>query len=170
MLMSVFDPRTSTAYDWGAHMSETELALLVQSAEAGDPDAQFSLGVRCAVGDGVTQDLPQARTWYGLAAEQGHPEAAFNLAAMWLHGEGGSRRVENANAAFARASELGSPDASVWLGETRLEAGDFTAAIGFFRRALDQGDLRGLREIAMILKADHCPLEKSEIGNPLWRK
>lgn len=39
-------------------------------------DSQFNLGVLCARGLGVAQDLGQAWVWFSLAAAQGDAEAA----------------------------------------------------------------------------------------------
>ncbi len=48
-------------------------------ANAGDADAQFSLGVMYDVGRGVPQDDVEAVVWYRQAAEQGHASAQHSL-------------------------------------------------------------------------------------------
>ena len=48
-------------------------------ANAGDADAQFSLGVKYDNGEGVPQDDIEAASWYRQAAEQGIAAAQYNL-------------------------------------------------------------------------------------------
>ena len=47
--------------------STQELADLRDRAEAGDADAQFTLGEFYTAGEGVLQDDVEARRWYNLA-------------------------------------------------------------------------------------------------------
>ena len=47
--------------------STQELADLRDRAEAGDADAQFTLGEFYTAGEGVPQDDVEARRWYNLA-------------------------------------------------------------------------------------------------------
>ena len=67
--------------------SEVSRALR-SSAEQGDAEAQFDLGLMYALGDGVAQDDAEAVRWYRLAAEQGHAPAQYSLGAMYAMGEG----------------------------------------------------------------------------------
>ena len=46
-----------------------------KSAQQGDADAQYNLGVMYHNGDGVEKDYVTAYKWWTLAAEQGHEEA-----------------------------------------------------------------------------------------------
>ena len=52
--------------------SEESFEDLIALAEAGDPDAQYNLGVMYANGRGVTQDDTEAVRWYRLAADPGY--------------------------------------------------------------------------------------------------
>ena len=45
------------------------------SAEQGDAEAQFNLGLMYSEGQGVPQDDKEAVKWYRLAAEQGDADA-----------------------------------------------------------------------------------------------
>jgi TPR repeat protein len=47
------------------------------SAEKGDADAQFNLGVAYSSGKGVPKDETEAIKWYRKAAEQNHTRAQF---------------------------------------------------------------------------------------------
>ena len=64
----------------------TELRRL--AAEQGDARAQFALGVRHLVGEGVPQDDAEAVHWIRLAAEQGHAVAQALLGNMYADGLG----------------------------------------------------------------------------------
>lgn len=57
-------------------------------AEAGDPDAQYQLGIMYYRGEGVMQDYREAADWYQGAAEQGDTEAQLNLGLMYAQGLG----------------------------------------------------------------------------------
>ena len=54
----------------------TDIRML---AEAGDANAQYSLGMKHLGGRGVPQDFAEALRWIRLAADQGHVEAQRNL-------------------------------------------------------------------------------------------
>lgn len=62
------------AYDTADY--DTALREVQPLAEAGNPDAEYSLGVMYYLGQGVTQDLVQAHRWLALAADQGKALAA----------------------------------------------------------------------------------------------
>ena len=55
---------------------------MLQLAEAGDAELQFSLGVMYEHGEGVRQDYAEAVRWYRKAAEQGDSDAQHNLGGM----------------------------------------------------------------------------------------
>ncbi len=57
-------------------------------AEAGDPLAQYNLGVLYEAGQGVVQDPVEAVKWYRLAADQGLGSAQYNLGLAALLGRG----------------------------------------------------------------------------------
>src|SRR5437764_3276375 len=52
---------------------------LTTLAGAGDPEAQYRLGLLYARGKGVLGNLGDAVVWYRRAAGQGHPEAQYQL-------------------------------------------------------------------------------------------
>ena len=58
------------------------------AADQGDADAQYSLGVSYANGEGVPQKHREAVKWYRKAAEQGDAKAQFNLGRRYALGEG----------------------------------------------------------------------------------
>ncbi|PSH05221.1 MAG: hypothetical protein CXZ00_03470 [Acidobacteria bacterium] len=64
------------------------LAELRKQAEQGDARAQFNLGDRYYLGDGLPRDEAEAVRWYRKAAEQGHAQAQYNLGWMYDNGDG----------------------------------------------------------------------------------
>lgn len=64
------------------------LDQLKQLAENGDAAAQNSLGLRYAMGDGVTLDERQAFRWFTRAAEQGNVPAQSKLGSLCFSGRG----------------------------------------------------------------------------------
>ena len=53
-----------------AQPSAQELADLHASAESGEAEAQYNLGLRYATGEGVPQDNVEAHMWLNLAASR----------------------------------------------------------------------------------------------------
>lgn len=58
------------------------------SAEQGDANSQYSLGVMYDLGQGVLQDYKEASKWYRLSAEQGDANGQWSLGTMYRDGQG----------------------------------------------------------------------------------
>jgi hypothetical protein len=72
-----------------APLSEAQtLNQLTELAHHGSPAAQYSLGMRYNLGDGVKQDYTQAAQWFSRAAEQGHVLAQGALGEYYNYGRG----------------------------------------------------------------------------------
>jgi TPR repeat protein len=70
------------------------LSYLLPCAQAGDPAAQYIVGVIYDVGEGVLQNDVEAARWYRRAAEQGVAQAQYSLGESYASGEGlGSKRA-----------------------------------------------------------------------------
>jgi GAF domain-containing protein len=68
--------------------SANKLEGLQKLAAAGDPVAQFDLGMRYWTGDQYPQDYAQAVRWFSLAAEQGNVAAQATLGDCYWAGRG----------------------------------------------------------------------------------
>ena len=68
--------------------TETELAELRASAEQGNEDAQFYLGVRYSNGQGILQDHDEAIRWFEHGAEQEDTRAMASLGLKYQEGVG----------------------------------------------------------------------------------
>ena len=93
---------------WCPPQDAEHASLLIQAAELGSVEAQRDLGCCYATGDdGIEQNLPLARLWYGRAAEAGHADAQYNFGSMLLLGEGGPPEPEAGIAWIRQAAAQG---------------------------------------------------------------
>ncbi len=67
---------------------EQDLDTLRLAAEQGDAEAQDSLGLLHALGQGVSQNMTEAVRLYRLAADQGYAPAQINLGNILSDGRG----------------------------------------------------------------------------------
>ena len=95
---------------------EREMVKLRMRGQAGDPEAQASLGIIYYLGVGVPMDLDQAQFWLRKAAEQGHPGAQVKLAAMCFLGQGTPVDLAQSADWFRKAADQGEPHAQACLG------------------------------------------------------
>jgi TPR repeat protein len=77
------------------------------AAEGGSAQAQFSVGVLYASGDGVQRDLAQAVHWYRCAAEQGDAAAQNNLGVLYATGQGVAQDEDEALSWYRKAAAQG---------------------------------------------------------------
>jgi TPR repeat protein len=84
---------------------------LVKKAEAGDAEAQNTLGMSYLMGSGITQDPKKAVTWFKKSAEQGSASAQCSLAACYSSGIGADIDEEKAVKWYAKAAKQGNEDA-----------------------------------------------------------
>lgn len=75
-------------YNFGVQAQDVDIQEIMQLAQAGDANAQQSLAVLYATGDGVELDQAEAVKWYTLAAEQGNAEAQTTLGVHYALGLG----------------------------------------------------------------------------------
>ena len=89
-------------------------------ADAGEAEAQFSLGLKYANGPGEAQDYSQAAEWYLKAARQNHCMAQFNLGMMYSKGQGVAQNEDDAAAWILKAANQGDAGAQFVLGIKHL--------------------------------------------------
>ena len=87
--------------------------LLSPLAQAGNRDAQASLGYLYEIGRGVPQDQTQAALWYRRAADQGQPFAQYQLGLLYDKGHGVPQDVVEAEKWLILATAAGAPPATV---------------------------------------------------------
>ena len=82
-----------------------------KAAEQNVADAQFSLGVCYAIGQGVTKDDAEAVKWFRKAAEQNLADAQYNLGVCYDSGEGVAKDEVEAYKWWLLAAGQGNDDA-----------------------------------------------------------
>lgn len=96
--------------------TESGLGKTLASAEEGDADAQFALGLKFSTSAGNAFDPVQAAQWYRKAADQNHSLAQFNLSVMFARGQGVPRDNAAALIWTRKAAERGDAGAQFSLG------------------------------------------------------
>jgi len=81
--------------------------LIKKSAELGNIEAQYNLGLIYETGEGIQPDYVKAIKWYRKSAEQGNSNAQFSLAMMYLYGRNVSQDNVEAMKWLIRASDQG---------------------------------------------------------------
>lgn len=98
------------------------LNYLRRSAEAGDADGQYQLGLFLAR-QGPAQNVSEALDWFVKAGKQGHLGAQVASAAHLLEGKGVKADRQAGVALLERAARLRDPVANYLLGQAHLTAG-----------------------------------------------
>lgn len=118
---------------------EAARAAWTPLAQAGDPEAQYRLGLLHDLSGGRPEAAALAYHWYRAAAAAGHPAAQFNVAVMHDSGRGVGRDQAEAALWYGRAAAHGHPRARYNLGQL-YEAGEgvprnLDAALVWYRAA-----------------------------------
>jgi FkbH-like protein len=108
------------------------------AARAGDPEAQYRLGLAHARGEGVIRHPPDAVRWYRRAAEQGHLEAQFQLSLIFLHGQPGAGE-DWYRAAVACDRQAAEWNRDIWFSAGMSVPSDYVEALRWSRLAAEQG-------------------------------
>ena len=94
------------------------LALCLEGARAGDPDAQADVGNFYVQGKHVAKDTALARAWYEMAVSGGRQRnAAFTLGQIYWFGEAVPRTPAKAAFYWKIAYDGGRADAAILLGD-----------------------------------------------------
>ena len=73
---------------WALGQNPDPITGIRLQAEQGDAFAQYNLGLRYDIGEGVLKDDAEAVRWYRLSADQGNASAQNNLGLRYDNGEG----------------------------------------------------------------------------------
>lgn len=138
---------------WAANQRTEALQLYRTAAERGNLRAMVSLGLILEAGDGVPKDVRGAYALYERAAAGGSPDGAINLAVALMQGVALPRNVPRAIELLTTASGQGSAIATFNLGVLAEQGAGGTQdqALGYFRKAVELGDVRGYRAAAVLL-------------------
>ncbi len=140
------DPLQQASADWDAGRFERAVARLQPLAEAGNPAAQYRLGLAHAQGRGVARDPVAALAWWHKAGIQGNPDAQYQLGEAYLEGRGVEQDAGLASAWLARAAAREHAPATYRLamlyqarGETLADEAQRRSALVLLERAAEQG-------------------------------
>ncbi len=105
----------------------SEFKLLAPLAAAGNPDAQYNLGVLYNKGLGVPKNYTAALQWYRKAVSQGNALARLSLGVMYATGQGVRQDYLQARVWFILAVE-GIPESDATHHATAVDYRDRVAA------------------------------------------
>ena len=119
-----------------------ELLGWIQSAEAGNADAQALLGLYYFNGIGVERDYNQAVVWLTKAAQQGNVHAQVLLGNCYLNGWGITQDYKQAITWLTKAANQGNAEAQyslgLWYFEGTLVERDYNQAVVWLTKAAQQ--------------------------------
>jgi len=95
----------------------TALNVWIESAKAGDAEAQYYVGTIYEKGPTGKPDFLHAIAWYEKAADQGYGQAAMNLGRLYEKGLGVNKNAKEAFQWYARASGLDESGLSMLINE-----------------------------------------------------
>lgn len=125
-------------------------------AKAGNPAAQYNLGLMYAHGFGVARDDALAVEWYRMAAAQGYAKAQHNLAVHYQNGRGVARDYAAAARWYRKAAEQGEAAAQNNLAMLCLQGlgveKDRVQAVQWAARAARQGNAAAKRNLDRLLE------------------
>ncbi|MEM7318185.1 MAG: caspase family protein [Pseudomonadota bacterium] len=129
------------------------VTLYNQAAERGDLRAMVSLAQLYDSGTGVPQDSGRALELYQRAADGGSLDAMINLAVTLFEGSAVPKDDARALSLLQRAASEGSAKATFNLGVLAQDgmAGTPEDALGYFRKAAQEGEHQGYLAAAILL-------------------
>lgn len=164
------DPLMQASVDWDAGRFESAVARLRPLAEAGNPAAQYRLGLAHAQGRGVARDPVAALAWWHKAGIQGNPDAQYQLGEAYLEGRGVEQDPGLASAWLARAAAHEHALATYRLallyqarGETLADEAQRRSALVLLERAAEQGHPQAQARMGEVY-AEGLGVER----DPLW--
>lgn len=141
------EQETYTDADLLKPLTQQELAALTKKAEAGNAEAQFTLGMMHRDGYHYDKDgkslNDEATEWLQKAANQGHAKAQFNLGVAYSLGRGVTKDTAKAVEWYQKAAAQGNTSAQVELGWMHYKGEsiprDDTKAVEWFSKAAAVG-------------------------------
>ena len=118
----------------------TALREFKKLATAGDPNAQFNVGLMYANGQGTAQNIKEALKWYHLAANQNDISAQINLGIMYATGQGVELDYKEAAKWYRMAADQGVASAQFHMGVMHATGQgvpqNYEEAINFYQAAI----------------------------------
>ena len=123
-----------------------------RKASSGDNKAQLNLGLMYLVGEGVTQDLAQAKKWFRKSAIQGNASSQFNLGVMYFDGNSvvSINDVKNAIFWFTKAANQDYPGAMNNLALAHIANNNIDSGLLWLEKSANSGSGYGAYLLADI--------------------
>lgn len=152
----------------------TALKYLRPLAQQGNAQAQYSLGVMCQNGQGVSKDLKQAVSWYRKSAIQGDATAQYNLGYMYNLGSGVGKDEKQAYIWYRKAALQGEPMAENNLG-VAYESGlgvarDYTQALKWYKKSAAQGVAFAQRNLGVMYDMGQGVAKNQKLAQSWYRQ
>lgn len=129
-------------------------AFYLARAKAGDPVAQYDIGVLYTLGSGLVQDYTSAVSWFHTAAAQGNIDAEYNLGVLYERGLGVTASSIDAVNWYRSAADQNHARAQYNLAlayaEGRGTEQDLAAAARWYQRAAQQGLAPAMINLAIL--------------------
>ena len=117
--------------------------ILKTAAIAGNPAAEYEIGMRYAEGRGVPINLEEAARWLERAANRDIVPAQYRLGSLYEKGQGVKKNLEKARGLYRSAADRGNAKAMHNLAVLHAEGidgkPDFKSASQWFRKGAESG-------------------------------
>jgi TPR repeat protein len=141
-------------------VSPRDIEELQKKADAGDANAQYTLGRAYESGHGLPQRADQATIWYRKAAEQGNEKAENSLGVLYWFGNGVEKDKAESIRWYRRAARQGNATAMFNLGAAYYNGEGVsindTQAYAWFLLSSEAGNASG-QEAAKRSEGEHGP-------------
>ncbi len=144
---------------------EKAFELYVPLAEAGNADAQTSLGFMYQQGQGCAKNDAKALAWYEKAAEQKQPYSLFNLGILYANGIGGAPFDQFKAHQFYLDAAIGEVPPAMYEIALMLERGlgciqNYSEAAFWYEEAAKRGHMESFNNLGVLYKEGHgVPLD-----------
>lgn len=126
-----------------------------------DPDAQYRLGMRYGMGEGVPRDDALARQWLARATVAGHLKARYALGWLYYDGRGVQQDYSKAAELFSQAAQAGDADAQYMMGVMHAQGQgverSLQHSLEWTRRAAAQGHAAAKATLSGLLGTPPAP-------------
>jgi len=127
----------------GSEQIPSPLETLIKQAKAGDASAQYDLGHKYFMEQGVPSDVKKAAFWCTKAVEQGYAPAQYMLGVLYYNGQGVPQDYKKAAYLYIKAAEQGNRHAQLQIGSMyHLGKGvsqDYPKALYWYTKGAENG-------------------------------
>lgn len=119
---------------------------LIKSAENGDAESQYNLGLTYSYRYGVEKNTEETLKWFTKSAQNGNAKAQLMLGKMYYLGQEVEENNEEALKWLVKSAENGNAEAQNWLGDCYYYGKcyvekDYEEAIKWYKMSAQQGNV-----------------------------